>query len=320
MPQLEISTYLTQIFWVLLTFICFWLVMDRFIIPGIAETIDARKRKYDDYLLKAERVNKKALASLRRYEETLAAAKAEAASQIKKNEDELKNMIAEREEDINRQLKEKIAESEAQLLKDKEAAMSKIEEISQAAAYAVIQKLGLETVTAEDIRNAHEELFYQSAEFWVAVAFVVIIALLFRPVTKVISGMIAKRIIRIRKELQEAENLKLQAQKLYAEYERKFMNTDTEVAEIVKEREAVIEETKEAKLRELNIFLQRKQNEVDSRIEQAFDQAGNEINAMVGARTAEILKSVISSKLTKSDYNRLIENSINNIKDVTLAE
>ena len=42
MPQLEISTYLTQIFWVLLTFICFWLVMDRFIIPGIAETIDAR--------------------------------------------------------------------------------------------------------------------------------------------------------------------------------------------------------------------------------------------------------------------------------------
>ena len=148
MPQLEISTYLTQIFWVLLTFICFWLV--------IAETIDARKRKYDDYLLKAERVNKKALASLRRYEETLAAAKAEAASQIKKNEDELKNMIAEREEDINRQLKEKIAESEAQLLKDKEAAMSKIEEISQAAAYAVIQKLGLETVTAEDIRNAAE--------------------------------------------------------------------------------------------------------------------------------------------------------------------
>ena len=98
------------------------------------------------------------------------------------------------------------------------------------------------------------------------------------------------------------------------------MNTDAEVAGIVKEREDVIEETKEAKLRELNIFLQRKQNEVDSRIEQAFDQAGNEINAMVGARTAEILKSVISSKLTKSDYNRLIENSINNIKDVTLAE
>ena len=180
---------------------------------------------------------------------------------------------------------------------------------------------GLQTAVNETTAGiaGHEELFYQSAEFWVAVAFVVIIALLFRPVTKVISGMIAKRIIRIRKE-QDAESLKLQAQKLYAEYERKFMNTDTEVAGIVKEREAVIEETKEAKLRELNIFLQRKQNEVDSRIEQAFDQAGNEINAMVGARTAEILKSVISSKLTKSDYNRLIENSINNIKDVTLAE
>ena len=157
MPQLEISTYPTQIFWVLLTFICFWLIMDRFIVPGIAEMIDARKRKYDDCLLKAERVNKKALASLQRYEETLAAAKAEAIAQIKKNENEFEKIVAERLKDINQQLSEKIAASEEQLTKDKETAMSKIEEISQAAAYAVVKKLGLETVSTEDIRNAAEK-------------------------------------------------------------------------------------------------------------------------------------------------------------------
>ena len=60
MPQLEMSTYGTQIFWVLLTFICFWLVMDRFIIPRIADMVEARKRKYDDYILKAEQITKKA--------------------------------------------------------------------------------------------------------------------------------------------------------------------------------------------------------------------------------------------------------------------
>ena len=168
--------------------------------------------------------------------------------------------------------------------------------------------------------SGHGEIFYQSAEFWVAVAFVLIIALLFRPVNNIVSGRIAKRIARIRKELQDAENLKLQAQKLYAEYERKFMNTDAEIAEIVKEREYVIEETKETKLRELNLFLQRKENEVENRIERAVEQTENEINAMIGVRIVEILKLAISSKLTKSEYNRLIDNSINNIKDVTLIE
>ena len=82
MPQLEISTYLTQIFWVITTFIIFWMVMDHVIIPKISDTIEARKRKYDDYIIKAEEINKKALATLERYESTLAAAKSKASEQI----------------------------------------------------------------------------------------------------------------------------------------------------------------------------------------------------------------------------------------------
>ena len=58
MPQLEISTYLTQIFWVITTFIIFWMVMDHVIIPKISDTIEARKRKYDDYLYHKSRGNK----------------------------------------------------------------------------------------------------------------------------------------------------------------------------------------------------------------------------------------------------------------------
>lgn len=158
------------------------------------------------------------------------------------------------------------------------------------------------------------EAFYQSGEFWVAVAFVLVMTVLMKPLLKAGKNLITKRIIRIKRELQEAENLKLEAQKLYAEYERKFLNTDKEVADIIKEQENVIEETKERKVRELNLYLQRKSNEVDNRIEQEFEQVGQEINNLISNRTEEILISVISSKLTKSDYNHLIEKSINQIK------
>ena len=47
MPQFDISTYFTQIFWLLTTFVCFWFALDKIIIPRIAENIEARKRKYN---------------------------------------------------------------------------------------------------------------------------------------------------------------------------------------------------------------------------------------------------------------------------------
>ena len=169
-------------------------------------------------------------------------------------------------------------------------------------------------------QKVHEEVFYQSAEFWVAMAFCLVMAALLKPLLKAGKNLITKRIIRIKRELQEAENLKLEAQKLYAEYERKFINTDKEVADIVKEQENAIEEIKEKKEREMNLYLQRKSSEVDSRIEQELEQVEEEINHLISDKTATILTEVISSKLTKSDYNHLIDKSIGQIKEGLSAQ
>lgn len=154
MPQLEISTYLTQIFWVITTFIIFWMVMDHVIIPKISDTIEARKRKYDDYIIKAEEINKKALATLERYESTLAAAKSKASEQIKANEDALKKMIDEREEEITQQLKSKMAEHEKKLETDKASTMAKIEDLSKIAAMAIVKELDLKSISEADINQA----------------------------------------------------------------------------------------------------------------------------------------------------------------------
>ncbi len=157
MPQLEISSYITQIFWVITTFIIFWMIMDYVLIPKISETIEARKRKYDDFIMKAEEINKKALATLERYETTLAAAKLKASEQIKSNEDALKIMIEEREDEINQQLKTKIAEHEEKLIADKAATLSKIEELSEIAAATIIKQLDIKTITEIDIQQVAKQ-------------------------------------------------------------------------------------------------------------------------------------------------------------------
>lgn len=159
MPQLEISTYTTQIFWLIVTFISLWFVMAKLIVPRIAEMVELRKRKYDDYILKAEEINKKALSVLKHYEETLAVAKAKATEQIAKNENDLKIFITQKEEEIDSQLKHKIEENEAILAKEKAETLKKIDEISLETAYLIAQKLELSSVSRaslEEISNKEE--------------------------------------------------------------------------------------------------------------------------------------------------------------------
>lgn len=157
MPQLETSTYLTQIFWLIVTFLSFWLIMHVFIVPKISETIEARKRKYDDFILKAEEVNKKALLTLHQYEKTVADAKEIAAEEIRKNEAELKKVISEKEADVNNQIKEKAVENENQLNDEKKQALNEVDEISQTAAYEILQKLNIKTISLKDIQQIYEK-------------------------------------------------------------------------------------------------------------------------------------------------------------------
>lgn len=146
MPQLEVSTYFTQIFWLITTFISFWFIMAKLIVPKIAEMVELRKRKCSDYILKAEEINKKALLVLQQYEQTLAVAKANAAEQINQNEQELKSFIEAKENEINERLRKKIEENEEMLEKEKENTLKKIDELALNTAYLISQKLELQSV------------------------------------------------------------------------------------------------------------------------------------------------------------------------------
>lgn len=151
MPQLESSTFLTQIFWLITTFVTFWFIMAKLVIPKISEMIEARKRKYSDFILKAEEVNKKALETLNLYEETLSAAKANANEQIAKNEQELKNFITAKENEISEHLKQKIEENNLQLEQERIETLKKIDEISQNAVYAILQQLDVTSIKQADV-------------------------------------------------------------------------------------------------------------------------------------------------------------------------
>lgn len=78
MPQLDTSTFTSQLFWLIVCFFSMLFIMSRFIVPRIADILEQRQRKIDGYLNKAHNIRLEAEESLKKYQDALAEATAEA--------------------------------------------------------------------------------------------------------------------------------------------------------------------------------------------------------------------------------------------------
>ncbi len=152
MPQLDLSTYASQAFWMVLCFSLLWLLLSIFITPKIADVLEQRKCKIDDYIRKAEKLNQQAKASLEKYEQTLNEAKAKAAADIAANQKESAAFLAEESRLLNERLNKQIADSEFKLAKEKKETMQQIQNLSQNLAFDIVQKLGFAEITENDVK------------------------------------------------------------------------------------------------------------------------------------------------------------------------
>lgn len=144
MPQLDPSTYVSQIFWLILSFLSLWFVMSWFIVPKIEDIIKQRRQKIDGYIQKAESINQQALQSLEKYQKALNKAKKDSETAIAKNKAELDETIKAKKEEIDKLLSEKIAESEYTLAKERLETMAVINDISAKLADDILVKFGLD--------------------------------------------------------------------------------------------------------------------------------------------------------------------------------
>lgn len=154
MPQLDLSTYASQAFWMVLCFCLFWILVSVFITPKIADVLEQRKRKIDDYIQKAEKLNQQAKLSLEKYEKALNAAKAKASADIAANQKESASFLAEEEKLLNERLNKQIADSEFKLAKEKRETLQQIEALSQTLAFDIVQKLGFSEIGKNDVAEA----------------------------------------------------------------------------------------------------------------------------------------------------------------------
>ena len=71
MPQLDVSTYSSQLFWLVICFFSMYFIMAKLIIPRIADIMEQRQNKIDDYISRADEVKRQAEESLEKYRSAL---------------------------------------------------------------------------------------------------------------------------------------------------------------------------------------------------------------------------------------------------------
>lgn len=154
MPQLDLSTFASQAFWMVLCFSLLWIMLSIFITPKITDVLEQRKRKIDDYIRKAEKLNQQAKTSLEKYEQALNEAKIKASADIAASQKESAAFLAAEEKMLNERLNKQIADSEFKLATEKKETLQQIESLSQNLAFEIVQKLGFTQISKEDIANA----------------------------------------------------------------------------------------------------------------------------------------------------------------------
>ena len=149
-----------------------------------------------------------------------------------------------------------------------------------------------------------------AAEFWVAIAFVIFVALVWKKASAAIGTMLDGRAERIRSELDEAERLHRDAQALLNGYQSRL-------ADAQKEAEAVLAHAREeaARLRsqagsDLEASLKRREAQAMDRIAQAEAAALAEVRNLTVDIAIGASKRVLSGGLPAAQADKLIEQSI----------
>lgn len=145
MPQLDPSSFVSQIFWLTITFLSLVFVMSVFIVPRIASIIDERHQKINSDIQKAEKINQKAANILKRYETAIENAKNEIDKKISQEKEQIEAAAELKKAEIGQYLNRQILANETLLKKERAQTLKAVDEISYQTAELILQKLGIQT-------------------------------------------------------------------------------------------------------------------------------------------------------------------------------
>lgn len=141
LPQLDASTYPSQIFWLIVSFATLYYLMTRKALPRLSEILEARQERIASDLDRAATLRAEAEAAMQRYQQVVADAQAKAAARLKEAEERLMAEAAQKQAALEADLARQLAESEARIASAKEKALAEVQSVAAEVAQAAVERL-----------------------------------------------------------------------------------------------------------------------------------------------------------------------------------
>ena len=149
LPQMDISTFPSQLFWLIITFTALYLFMWKFVIPRLSTTIEERKDKISNDINDAENLNSEASKILENYDEKMNSASLESNEIVSNSKATMNEYLDKLKKDNEIKINAMITESEKKIHQQKQQSEQEIKKATIDTIKSIVSKY-VETIPSDD--------------------------------------------------------------------------------------------------------------------------------------------------------------------------
>jgi F-type H+-transporting ATPase subunit b len=154
LPQLDFTTWPTQLFWLVVTFVIGYLLMWRVVVPKISVVLDVRRERISSDIESAKQADAEAKAMKADYEAELEDARNKAAEAARQAVAAAKAESDKTEADLAAKLAKKVKTAESKLASAREEALASINDAAQSATIDLVAQITGMKLSAADAKKS----------------------------------------------------------------------------------------------------------------------------------------------------------------------
>ena len=141
MPQLNPEFWVSQIFWLIISFGALLIILSKFILPNISSNLENRKSQILENIEIAENQKKESENKLKQFEKIILDAKSQAKIIVKEAKNKIINDINKKQDLLDKELNDEIMEVENEIIQLKKSSPDKINKIAVDASSDILKQI-----------------------------------------------------------------------------------------------------------------------------------------------------------------------------------
>ena len=154
LPQLDLTTWPTQIFWLVVSFGLAYILMWKVVTPAIGGVLEERHTRVNDDMQRAKRAAEEAEQMRVDFEARLNDARAEASARTRESLAQAQAEADKKNDATSKRLASKVAKAEEEIVQAREAALKEIDSVATEGAIDAAKSLAGITVAKADANKA----------------------------------------------------------------------------------------------------------------------------------------------------------------------